>query len=908
MPAIKYTGTQQRWPELAVTGRQSVWSPGQMEDRTAAEAASLIAAGNFELVGGDLVMLPITTAELASPSEATLRNVNAVFRTSSGALYQSNGSTLQPFSGASLSGAAEDLTISAGSFTFTGPAGRFVLNHQAVHFPLLANMPGFGGARPVVNFFLNSSTPAAPTAWDTMTDGVATFAATTDTLNGATIGALTITNSASAGGPYERAYFGNWYGAGNGPAPYNPGQWSASNAWPPGQIMVMRAQARTVTAPTGWNIYQRHRDDSAAPTESLGGNVTLTTGFQAITAAMESNAAYGALGTRITLAASGTGDGRVAQIQLEDLTGDKGPYVPGEYVPAGAAPGWRWFNTAKANTRTKSGFTTDYAALVPLKNPTNSASVSGILTEGVGATLTGLLGLLMEPQASNLCGGWNTLANIGHAKASGAIIGMGSRPPFLSGSTTAYIEAPSGQMVGNYNGTAPTDITLTLNGVSAGNDSIDSSSTNFITAGFFVGMNIWVWRADTLTFGPMPVASVTANKIGLTGTFFGSTRASGTATRIMRCPGNGDNIMLLLNDGSAHYTTVSGTPTLPAAGAWQTKAGITLTLAAAPPSDGGWVTTDNGTKCYYWKDHTDFGITISDTSNGRYARPVLDRTNLIAAGLGYLCPSGLALEIYGGTSGSATVTLGATGSLGAASRDTQISAWAYRSSGSGSMVLKLESHANTVAVTDAAYTRKSVQQTSAGAQSRPAVVTATNTTIRLIGWSVEQAGAAAAVATISSPIPTFGDTAAKSRTATRCTRPWGGTAKNNIARSMTWTPTQGSLTGSSQKQTLWSLYVDASNYLELSITGATLTWRKRRGGTNYDITASHTPVAGTPVTLAFACRDTTGLTLSVNGVAATPSTADLFDITALTPAAVEDIGSLNGGSVAFGYFRGLGVT
>lgn len=43
-------------------------------------------------------------------------------------------------------------------------------------------------------------------------------------------------------------------------------------------------------------------------------------------------------------------------------------------------------------------------------------------------------------------------------------------------------------------------------------------------------------------------------------------------------------------------------------------------------------------------------------------------------------------------------------------------------------------------------------------------------------------------------------------------------------------------------------------------------------------------------------------------VAATPSTADLFDITALTPAATEDIGSLNGGSVAHGYFKSLTVS
>ena len=35
---IKYTGTQIRWPELSVTGKQSVWNPGQIESREDAEA------------------------------------------------------------------------------------------------------------------------------------------------------------------------------------------------------------------------------------------------------------------------------------------------------------------------------------------------------------------------------------------------------------------------------------------------------------------------------------------------------------------------------------------------------------------------------------------------------------------------------------------------------------------------------------------------------------------------------------------------------------------------------------------------------------------------------------------------------------------------------------------------------
>ena len=44
---IKYIGTQRGWPELAATGKQSSWNPGQMEQRSDSEAALLLATGQF---------------------------------------------------------------------------------------------------------------------------------------------------------------------------------------------------------------------------------------------------------------------------------------------------------------------------------------------------------------------------------------------------------------------------------------------------------------------------------------------------------------------------------------------------------------------------------------------------------------------------------------------------------------------------------------------------------------------------------------------------------------------------------------------------------------------------------------------------------------------------------------------
>lgn len=44
---IKYTGSQSRWHELAVTGKQSVWMSGQQEERSDAEALQLLGTGLF---------------------------------------------------------------------------------------------------------------------------------------------------------------------------------------------------------------------------------------------------------------------------------------------------------------------------------------------------------------------------------------------------------------------------------------------------------------------------------------------------------------------------------------------------------------------------------------------------------------------------------------------------------------------------------------------------------------------------------------------------------------------------------------------------------------------------------------------------------------------------------------------
>lgn len=60
---VKYIGTQQRWPELAVTGKQSLWMPGQIETRDDVEGGKLLATGLF---AADKVPVLATPSELGT--------------------------------------------------------------------------------------------------------------------------------------------------------------------------------------------------------------------------------------------------------------------------------------------------------------------------------------------------------------------------------------------------------------------------------------------------------------------------------------------------------------------------------------------------------------------------------------------------------------------------------------------------------------------------------------------------------------------------------------------------------------------------------------------------------------------------------------------------------------------------
>jgi hypothetical protein len=62
---IRFTGSERGWDELSVTGKPSVWQPGQQEERSDSEAALLIATGLFSQVfTGSLTELGAEVSEL----------------------------------------------------------------------------------------------------------------------------------------------------------------------------------------------------------------------------------------------------------------------------------------------------------------------------------------------------------------------------------------------------------------------------------------------------------------------------------------------------------------------------------------------------------------------------------------------------------------------------------------------------------------------------------------------------------------------------------------------------------------------------------------------------------------------------------------------------------------------------
>ena len=122
---IKYIGTARRYFESAITGKQSVWQPGGLDERPDADAALLLATGLFQTIGapGVAVGVPVAAsktlnssdleqildvsaaATLTIPSDTVL-GLAAGDRVSVGAYQQTSGAVTWAGSGSTLRGTA----------------------------------------------------------------------------------------------------------------------------------------------------------------------------------------------------------------------------------------------------------------------------------------------------------------------------------------------------------------------------------------------------------------------------------------------------------------------------------------------------------------------------------------------------------------------------------------------------------------------------------------------------------------------------------------------------------------------------------------------------------------------------------------------------------------------------------
>lgn len=76
---IKYTGSVDRWPELAVTGKQSNWRVGQQEERSDAEAFLLLGTGLFTGVGMPVMAAPDSRGFAAVHAGQRLPNASGIY-------------------------------------------------------------------------------------------------------------------------------------------------------------------------------------------------------------------------------------------------------------------------------------------------------------------------------------------------------------------------------------------------------------------------------------------------------------------------------------------------------------------------------------------------------------------------------------------------------------------------------------------------------------------------------------------------------------------------------------------------------------------------------------------------------------------------------------------------------------
>lgn len=740
----------------------------------------------------------------------------------------------------------------------------FVQDYDGVLLELSANEPGFYGARRVKNLFLNPQNFSSAGGTVNFVPNGSDLAVSTmvypDTDN--TEG-LTATNAITGNGYLVASPFGN-----------------SQYALPQGIYATRLTYKVTSGQITGWT-HQQRTGGAAIGSESNSFNFTASGDWENYSATIQHFEKHN--GFTLHPFCSGNATASLCYPQVEDVTGHKaGKEINSEFVPTGTGTGTEWYDVAFAATRTNPS--TIYG------QDNGVVTYGGALTIAAApASLTTIKGLLVEPAATNKVTAWNTAGHVGVAVLDGVstLAAYTNRTPALTGNTDVLLDSRSSRLVYN-----ATDIALVDGG--AGTDSITSTVTNFVAAGFRAGQSVWVWRANTPTAngevqGPFDITSVTANTIVLpTGAV--TARSSGNATHIMRVPDVDDKILIGLNNGTYHSTTVNAVTIPPYNATFASHDSVVVAVATAPATNGGYGGSNNNRAVYYYNS-ADLGITITG-GTGATLELVHDFAALRDSGLGFACRSGLVYKMYGGTSGTALFKF--DGAVGATGVNT-LSVYGRRISGSGSTpYIQLDAHAGTDSMATASvYERAEIEVNSANTVARLLVGVGSGVTAYIVLPQME------AGSLLTTPIVTSG--AAATRSGTVVSKPWGIDKQNGISASFKYTPTSIATT---EEQVLWSVYQDSDNHLSIELTGSTMRARKRAHGINYDSTLAVTAVVGTTMAIA-ASFTTAGVSLTVNSVAGSSQTDGRSLV--LHREAVHQIGGRAAVASACGTFMDLTV-
>ena len=749
-----------------------------------------------------------------------------------------------------------ELTYGSGEPLFQRASDQYVLDWDGVYLHNSNNDFGIQGGRRVKNIFLNSGNSAL---WN-IYDPVSFVTNISVNYNFSNVSGVNISTNI-ADGPY---FYSISYVS-------------------PGTIFSSRITIKNNTTTKLWNNQGRTFGSSIGSESNTTKLIPDGDNWIINTQTLRNFESHLGHSLRLYSKDNIAGDIDAIQPQFEDVTGFKaGKEFSSEYVVSGSMPGIQWFDTEKGTIRSNSG--TIYGEVK------NVVTYGGVISESVGAVLNDIKGYYSEPRSENLNTNWNTLGNVGVAVLDGvSSLTGGPFVPALSGAKSIYIDPRSGRYINK-----KADITFN-SGVP---DTITSSSTNFIDAGFRPGMAIWTWHdtSENSNYSVHHIEAVSSYTITLTTSKLLSDSTAGldhNLASIIRVPADGNSILIGMNTDDFHRSVVVGDTILPPYNntALVDHDSLMVSISDALSFDGGYSGTNNNKPVYYW-DSSDIGIEVTKGS-GTYTI-ANDFSGLVSGGYGFLCRSGLVVELDNRSS-AATSTYAFPG-LNVTGGSVYTLSSVVKADAESSAYIQLSNHPESLVFSNNTWQRHSLVSTALfdGAY-KMAITVNSGGRVWVILNQLEEGYAA------TSPIVTRGSSVVREATLLQY-NPLN-IPRNDIQGSFDWTPASSA---QAKKQVLWSIYNDANNYLEFSLNEEVLTFRKRISGINYDSTNTIASTPGNTYSVTWGMNSSSGFWVNVDGVDGQPH-ADNSDIL-ITGLSLFEIGSINNTFQAHGSIRNFYIS